>query len=164
MRFHDPYAAIPESEATGKEITAIEHLLALQSTLNSNAGILEKRIRSVPGAWAKFRTMQAMLNKIMDPLCMTLPSRRREQVSTVIRFGTFGVRVKGPVREKEWLTIRDEDLAAITQAAMANTCRLCVLEGREIKNCTLRKALTAVAAPNEPARYGCEYQNIEIDI
>ena len=145
----------------GKELKCVEYLVGMESRIAESGDALRDRLRLIPNGWRNFRLIFATLDRLLTALYETMPLKSRLYMGKITRDGEILIRFKPASRAPEWTVIRDDDLAVITNLAMASECAICLKQGREAKKCELRRALESFAPPHDghPAG-GCGYQNV----
>lgn len=140
---------IRRTDVTSKELRLIECIAGIQSRLEAGAHDLEKRIKSVPDLWRQWRIATVAMTKVMDGLYDTLPYRALERMDQLCRHGEWAMRPKSPMNKRTDVEIiLEKDFNVLINTAMSARCAFCMNEGKDIKNCELRKVLMNVAPPN----------------
>jgi len=145
----------------GKELKCVEYLVGMESRIAESGDALRERLRMVPNGWRDFRLIFATLDRLLRNLYSTIPNKGLLYLQKLTKHGEILIRFSPAARSKEWLLIKDDDLAVIVNLAMASECAICLKQGREAKKCELRKALENIAPPHEGHPVdGCGYQEV----
>ena len=142
----------------GRELKVIEWLLVLDSRFAEAGDALRGRLRHVPGGWRDWRLMETLCRKLLAEIYCTLPNKTMTYIERMRSFGEALVRFSPASRSPEWLLVRDVDMKAIINTAIAAECAVCMKEGKAIDRCPLRRAMIDLAPPHEEPETGCGYR------
>lgn len=79
---------------SGREYYALRELFGVVSTFNNCAGELDKRVRSIPGAYRDYRMIQSVAEKLVRKLLTTVPKNKLVQISKELKYTRIVVEVK----------------------------------------------------------------------
>lgn len=103
---------------------------------------LEKRLRSIPGAWRDISLLRSVLSKLVDRILETVPPEKLVSISRNMRCMTYRVYLSRPVTiPHDEVLVDGEDLEVLTRYAHGYTCVGC---DKDCNKCELGKALDHV--------------------
>ena len=142
----------------GRELRVIEWLLVLDARFAEAGDALRARLRHIPGGGRDWRLMETLCRKLLAEIYETLPVKTLTYMDRMRAHGEALVRFSPAARSPEWLLVRDVDLKAVINAAMAAECAVCMKEGKAIDRCPLRRAMIDMAPPHDDSETGCGYR------
>ena len=150
---------------TGDEIRMTVLLRIMWGTLNGKGGqALEKRLRSIPRGWMRYRQAMGLLGRMFEELTPTINDRQLAQINNTIRNGEVSVNLRrAGAYDDDMNVVRADQLAVVVGAAMRAECMLCVKDRADIKRCTLRKAIDALCPPESYETHTCVYRDLALD-
>ena len=124
--------------------------------------ILKERLGMIPGGWRRFRLAVTTVEKLLDELYATLPTRTLRHMQNLCRCGQIVIRPKPAVKlGDEVQIVGNEELKTIINSCVANECGICVKDRAGQKGCKLRKALMLIAPVAELPKDGhCTYLDV----
>lgn len=151
-------------ETTSKEVHAIEFLAGLDCQLVMSEKHIEQRLRSIPGAWQKYRTALTFIEKVLEQVYDTLPKKTLKHMEMLSKQGEVIIRPRPAVRYDDVQIVGSDDLKLLINKTIASECAVCLKDGGEVRSCPLRKALMTVVPPVElPKDSSCAYKNVALD-
>lgn len=152
---------LPVVEATSKEVHAVEFLAGLDCQLFTSQKHLEPRLKLIPGAWQKYRTALAMIERVLTQVYDTLPVKTLKHIEMLGRHGEVIIRPKPAVRCDDVQIVGSSDLKVLINKAIAAECAFCIKRGGDVRGCQMRKTMMNIAPPVEMPKDGsCAYQNV----
>ncbi len=130
-----------------REYAELKHLFGLVSAMQVTRPYLEKRLRTVPGAWRDFRLVQSVSQKLLERVLRTVPVNKLHQISGDLKNLRIDIRIDPFHRPGQEQTLKGyefvpvEALQVICGKATDAECMFCGKHGRAARKCTLRKAL-----------------------
>lgn len=102
---------------------------------------LERMSRRVPNGWRDLKMVSSRLNKLVENLLDTLPTKQLETMIAQMRISHLKVVMNeaGKAVDGQWIVPR-EDLAALADAVIGEKCMLC--DRDDWYNCNLRRIIT----------------------
>lgn len=133
---------IREKEASSRELHAIEYIAALDKRMADGERHLEERLKMVPDLWRQYRIARSALGKIVDGLYKTMELRALARLMRMNENSELVFRPRSPLNNAtDARVVLDKDLSTLVTYVLQNKCCFCLCEGKDIKNCDLRKAL-----------------------
>lgn len=134
MRRHDD----GEIEITRKEMDAIIWLFAACGRLDAMLPDLKELAGHIGD---KFPAMEAA----------------SDELGRDLRGDELTLRPRHVGRSNSSFTISKEDLAVLEIYARRSECSICMLSGKEVRQCPLRQTLLSISPPESFSPYRCEY-------
>ena len=150
---------------TGEEIRMTVLLRIMWATMDGKgAKTLEKRLRSIPRGWMRFRQAMGLLDRMFDTLVPTINDRQLAQINNTIKNGEVTVKLKrAGAYDDDMNVVRADALAVAVGTAMRAECMLCVKERADLKRCPLRKAIDELCPPESYKTSTCVYRDLALD-
>ena len=150
---------------TGEEIRMAVLLRIMWGSMNGKGGqALEKRLRSIPRGWMRFRQAMGLLDRMFDSLVPTINDRQLKQINNTIKNGEVAVKLRrAGVYDDDMNVVRADTLSVVVGTAMRAECMLCVKDRAEIKRCRLRKAIDELCPPQSYETMTCVYRDLALD-
>ena len=148
------------------ERNMIEYLAILNWLGSKYDAALERRLRTIRNGWRDWRCIRALLRRLVYALEYdTMSPQDRDRLDKRLRGGEILIRPRSAV-VVEYTLAEVNQLNTVATYACKNECSICMLEGREIKKCRLRRALMQLTPPKEPEpdRFGCEFRRLAMEI
>ena len=137
---------IRRSEASSRELHAVEFIAGLDERLNASRGYLEKRLRSVPDCYRQYRIAETAVGKVLTGLYSTMEVSALNHMLRVSNQSEIVIRPKSVLnRSTDSQVVLTKDLITVVNAAVGDACSMCIKTGRDVKRCELRKALLNMA-------------------
>lgn len=131
-----------QTEPNSRELRAIEYLCGLERGLTLYEKNLEPRLRSMNDMLRKYRMAKSYFSKVVTELFESLPPRTLLHLKRLNEHSELVFRSKTmATRSGDCRVVLDKDIVTLANYALSNQCCFCLKEGRDIKNCELRKAL-----------------------
>lgn len=125
---------------------------------------LEKRLRSIPRGWIRFRQAMGLLDRMFIDLEPTINDRQLCQINNTIRGGEISVQLRrADAYDDDMNVVRADTLGVVVGAAMRAECMICVKERADIKRCKLRKAIDELCPPESYETHTCVYRDLALD-
>ena len=149
-------------EANGRELFAIELLSVADKQLFENQEVLKERLKLVPNGWRNYRLAVTTVEKVLDGIYETLPSKTMAHMERLATYGQINIRPRPVIKIPDSVQIMGSDeLKVIINHAIENTCTICVKDHKEQKKCPLRKSLLHAAPTGEIHKDGrCTYMDV----
>ena len=133
---------------SGREYYALRELFGIVSSFNKCAGVLNERVRSIPGAYRDYRMIQTVAEKLMQKILTTVPQKKLVQISKELECTQVAVEVKreiSPSRNDESMItyVPQRALERITEKVVGYECLGCEKAGKDARRCQLRKDIEA---------------------
>lgn len=118
------------------------------STFNNCAGELDKRVRSIPGAYRDYRMIQSVAEKLVRKLLTTVPKNKLVQISKELKYTRIVVEVKPEITpsrdDGNLLTyVPQRALERIMEKVVGYECFCCEKAGKDARRCQLRRDIEA---------------------
>ena len=140
---------VKRTEANSREIRAIEYAAGLDMQLPSDGGYLKERLKSVPDLWRQYRIAKVAIDKVVEGLYETLPTKTLLRLNRLCTQGEIIFRPKSTLNKStDTQIVLDKDLKVLINAAMGSKCAFCVKTGKESRKCELRNALMNIVPPD----------------
>lgn len=151
-----------KSELNALEIHGIEFLAGLDAQLYRFNGPLEPRLKSIPNGWRDYRLAMTLVEKVLDKLYDTMPTKTLLKFQRLNEISEVIVRPRPASRKGQYMQIVDnDDLKLLINKAIEHECAICMRRGGEVRSCPLRRALMDIAPPEELVKDGsCNYQAV----
>lgn len=131
-----------QTEPNSRELRAIEYLSGLEKGLSLYEKDLEPRLREMTDMLRKYRMAKTYFGKVIIEIFESLPPRTLLHLRRLNEHSELVFRSKNiATRSGDCRVVLDKDLVTLANCAITNECCMCLKEGREIKNCEIRKAL-----------------------
>lgn len=138
-------------------------IMILRNTLKRNAESCRDRLKKQSKTgWRDICLLCSLVDKVQAALMQTIPDRQYMQLLELANKGKLRIDMPGPARLKTYSLVDNDDLATLAEFAFRDQCAMCVLEGKDARDCRLRNALLTSAPPDtirETHSCGCEYQD-----
>lgn len=132
--------------ANAREIHSVEFLAGLDAQLIEGQETLRERLQKIPGGWRRFRLAVTTVEKLLDDICATLPTKTLLHMQRICQYGQIIIRPKPMVKLGDEVQIIGEtELRMLINTCIKNECAICVKNRAEQKGCKLRKALHDIA-------------------
>lgn len=133
---------------SGREYYALRELFGVVSTFNNCAGELDKRVRSIPGAYRDYRMIQSVVEKLVRKLLTTVPKNKLVQISKELKYTRIVVEVKPEITpsrdDGNLLTyVPQRALERIMEKVVGYECFCCEKAGKDARRCQLRRDIEA---------------------
>ena len=133
---------IKEKEASSRELHAIEYIAALDKRMNDGERHLEERLKMVPDLWRQYRIARTAIDKVVEGLYKTMELRALYRLMRMSDNSELVFRPRSPLNDAtDARVVLDKDLSVLVTHVLQNKCCFCLNEGKDVKNCELRKAL-----------------------
>ena len=149
--------------ANAREIHVIEFLAGLDCQLISAQEILKPRLDTIPNGWRDFRLGATRIEKVLDAVYATLPTKPLQHMDRLHRYGEVVLRPKPLIKiPGDMVQIVDnDDLKLLINTTIAAECAMCVKDAREQKKCKLRAVLENIAPTEAIHKNGlCAYVDV----
>lgn len=115
---------------------------------------LERMSRRVPNGWRDLRMVSSRLNKLVENLLDTLPTKQLETMIAQMRISHLRIATNdvGKSDESMWLVPR-EDLTALVTAIVVEKCLLC--DRDDWYNCRIRRIVKDLPVDIKNVPNGC---------
>lgn len=155
---------LPIIPANARKLHNIEFLAGLDAQLIQGQKILEPRLRQIPGAWRNFRLAVSCVEKVIEGVYDTLPTRTLQRMDKLARFGQIIIRPKPLIKMPDDVQIvQTDDLKLLINAAIAAECAVCLKDAKAQKKCMLRRALENIAPTAAVHENGlCAYTDVAV--
>ena len=147
-------------ELNSYEIAGIEYLAAIDSQLVHSEKHLEARLKSIPDAWRQYRIAQTAIEKALDALYATVPTKVLLHMQRLASNGEVVIRHKSITKTNDAQLVPEDVLKLLINLAMESQCAICLKDGKEAKRCKLRKGLMLIAPPDKVNESGCSYSDV----
>ena len=148
---------------SGRELKVIEFLLALESRINESGDALRTRLGHIPNGWRDWRLMSSLCTKLLGEIYDTLPDKTLLYMDKMRVHGEALIRFSPAARTPEWLLVKDTDLKALINVAIASECAVCMKEGKAIERCKLRRAMYDMTPPHDETENDCGYREVAVN-
>ena len=123
---------------SGREYYALRELFGVVSTFNNCAGELDKRVRSIPGAYRDYRMIQSVAEKLVRKLLTTVPKNKLVQISKELKYTRIVVEVKPEITpsrdDGNLLTyVPQRALERIMEKVVGYECFCCEKAGKDAR-------------------------------
>lgn len=165
----------PDKDADGRfhfserEYYATRELFGVVSTFNRYAGLLERRVREIPGGWRDLRMLMAVSEKLLKNILRTVPKKKLAAIQKELRNTEVTVNVRNTVAppaktDTDGFTyVSSRALERITQRVVDYECFCCEKTGADAKKCQLRKDIEATYMFEYPCQKGeCPFAGMSI--
>lgn len=132
---------------SGREYYALRELFGMVSSFNKCAGDLEKRVKTVPGAWRDYRLLMVLSEKLMQKVLDTIPKKKLLQIRRDLSHTTCEIKVGMDVsgrRAEGFCYVPDDALVNTVERVINWECLFCEKRGSSVKQCPIRKDLEAL--------------------
>lgn len=148
--------------ANARELHSIEFLAGLDCQLKGGEDTLRERLHMIPNGWRDYRLAVTRLERVLDAIYATLPTRTLLHMQRLCQCGEIVIRPKPAIRLPDDVQIVDsQDLRMLINATICAECAMCVKDAREQKSCKLRKALERIAPTAALDKDGlCAYTDV----
>lgn len=146
------------------EMDVVRKLGLVDYVMEHHSGVLEKRLRTIPDGWRRYRLLKSLLDKLLVEVFCTVPQGQMRAIDMLFRRGEIIIRPKSAAPEKGMVIAPVEDILRVTEAAMRGECEYCLKTAAEVKGCKLRKAMTNVAPPDDYPLGGCGYRALAAEM
>ena len=115
---------------------------------------LERMSRRVPNGWRDLKMVSSRLNKLVENLLDTLPTKQLETMIAQMRISHLRIVTNdvGKSDESKWLVPRDE-LTELVAAVVDEKCLMC--DKTDWYNCNLRRIITDLPVDVTNVPNGC---------
>lgn len=148
-----------------KEKHLLEMLLTAISELNSGKSVLRERLNIVdPKANRYLACALGLILRVRDTVYASTPTRQMQYIQRMTHEGVVVFCIDRTLVPKGYVSISNDDVNVLAEAATRDRCSLCLLDARDSKNCPLRKVLLDVWPPEKMPKYGrCPYKDVIFD-
>ena len=148
--------------ANAREIHSIEFLAGLDAQLVQGQETLRDRLKLIPNGWRDYRLAVTRLERVLDAIYATLPTRTLLHMQRLCQCGQIIIRPKPAIRLPDDVQIvNTDDLRMLINAAISAECAMCVNDAAGQKSCKLRKALERIAPTAALKENGlCAYTDV----
>lgn len=148
--------------ANAREIHSIEFLAGLDCQLKGGEDTLRERLRLIPNGWRDYRLAVTRLERVLDAIYATLPTRTLVHMQRLCQYGQIIIRPKPAIKLPDDVHIVDaDDLRMLINATISAECAMCVKDAAGQKGCKLRKALERIAPTAAVHENGlCAYTDV----
>ena len=147
-------------DANAHEVHAIEFIAGLDAQLSNNERYLEKRLKSIPDGWRKYRCAKKLLEQVIDGLYDTLPTKTMLHMQRLLNSGEIVIRPKPIIRDYVQI-IPNDTVEFLINEVIKNNCALCLDRGSDVKKCKIRKIMVTIAPTGDYPKDGsCCYQHV----
>lgn len=145
-----------------EEMKRLIMCMAFLNQIRDCSAVVKKRVSYQKGKgrmYGMWRCAVGMLDKVMTCIYDGLPLKSLRHMYAMSKGGEVMVRMKPTAEHGHGDSVLlNEDLVVLLNAAMEGKCSLCIADGREARDCELRKTLMAVMPPDElPKTDICPY-------
>ena len=158
---------IPKTPPNGHERELLIELMILRNGFHKNVEACKDRLKKLGTTWRDAKLLMTLVDKVQIAMLDTVPDKQFEQYVTLARKGRLRVDLPGPVHEKTYSFVSNDDLGVLTEYALRGECSMCMLSGKEARDCPLRQALLPVGPPEKVEKdysCGCEYSKYASEI
>lgn len=121
------------------ETDSVFALIASQMELEKAKRVMERRLRTIPGAWRDISLLCAVLSKLIDKILETVPIDKLQQLQRNMKYMSYRVYMAKPVTiPKDEVVVSGEDMEVLTRYAHEYSCIAC---DKDCNKCELGKAL-----------------------
>lgn len=153
MRRHDD----GEIEITRKEMDAIIWLFAACGRLDAMLPDLKELAGHIGDKFPAMEAASDELGRDLLAIVEALPEKARRHIGGVLHGDELTLRPRHVGRSNTSFTISKEDLAVLEIYARRSECSICMLSGKEVRQCPLRQTLLSISPPESFSPYRCEY-------
>lgn len=145
-----------------REKTGMEMILACANEMHRSGEALKPRLKmGNPKGWAFFRAALALLDKSLNLIFDTTPTRQLQQLQTMCKTGHVQLVHSAAVTPVGYTPVKVTDVNVLCAGAVNGKCAVCVEDGLSARQCPLRKSLMTIWPPKELPKYGdCPYQGV----
>lgn len=139
------------------EQTRVLLLAGLNDNLIKGQAELRKRLELIPNGWRQYRLAVATVDRLLTQIYATMTPKQLQSHAHAMANSVCGVKLKMASNSTEWVHVNEIDLDLVICIAMQHECRWCIRNDHEVRRCKLRRALSAIAAPDNVPKHGCGY-------
>lgn len=153
---------LPIIPANARELHNIEFLAGLDAQLIQGQEILKPRLQKIPNAWRNYRLAASCIEKVLDSVYATLPSKTLVHMQRLCQCGQIVIRPKPAIKMPDDVHIvMADDLKFLTNTAIEAECAMCIKDAAQQKKCKLRRALENIAPTEAIHENGmCAYTDV----
>ena len=159
-----------ERPLSGKEYAALQSLFAALSSLSVTTPTLEKRARTVPGAWRDLRMMQTKCDTVMQRLLTTVPVNKLRHIRADIEHARVYVKVEAPglnsMSTEGFSYVPTDTVNALLAYVCEHDCMLCDNTPEQARTCETRKMIEKALPHEIDAADGahCKFSDISLGL
>lgn len=125
---------LPILNANARELHIIEFVAGLHAQVKQGEEILRARLAEIPGGWRDWRTASGRIQKTMDGIYQTLPTKTLKHMQRLCDCGEVVIRPKPMIKMPDDVQIvLKDDLKLMINRVISAECAMCVKDGREQK-------------------------------
>lgn len=147
-----------QSLMSGNEKREIELLIALHESTDQGK-VLEKRMRDA-GVWQLYRTAKGSLDKVVAGLCRTMPDKQLRNLTHYLSHAEVTVKLPSVSKSPSYTHLHKDEVVFLLDKIMNAECKYCMLEGKEIDKCQLKKVLDNFGVDLEEKPFFCKYSGL----
>ena len=153
-----------EMPLSQSEYDALKYLMAAFTSTKRAAERLEKRMRTVPGAWEDISLCADKLLEVFEALLPTIPNKKLRMIQSELDRIELYIRMKGAapydIDRYDHMILPRKTVDTLTKAAYEQNCTLCDLKGDRMKRCPVRRTLAETLPYELPKTDGlsCPFQ------
>ena len=147
-------------EMNSRELHRFELIACLDMQLHGGQECLKTRLQTIPDGWRRYRSITAMLGRLISEIYQTMPTNRIKYMENLCAHGEVLVRIKPAAKTDENVLVPTSALKVLVNGAMLQKCRYCFEDRAGIKACELRKALIEAAPPIDLNMGDCPYRHV----
>ena len=153
---------LPILNTNARELHIIEFVAGLHAKVKQGEEILRDRLGVIPGGWRDWRTASGRIQKVLDGIYQTMPTKTLKHMQRLCDCGEVVIRPKPMIKMPDDVQIvLKDDLKLMINRVISAECAMCVKDGREQKKCALRKALENIAPTAAVHKNGlCAYVDV----
>ena len=149
-----------------REVTKAENqfnlaIMIIRNELARRSDVMRDRLAATQHGWRDLKLLMYLVDHIQDAITRTLPEKDVRKYVNYAQHGKLTIDFPGAVETPSHMAIEKRDLNDLANYAIYGKCTTCFAEGKEIKQCPLRKILLQIAPPDELTDHsrimGCEY-------
>ena len=132
-----------KKKLTQTEYRAMWAIIGATNTLAFDLDKIQKRLKSMPGAWRDARCALKMLQKTMSAVLSTIPAEGKLSLIQQMKYTVTRTVTETPGLntgiDKSVLYMDENAYIRLCSRAMADNCFYCMKSGKEFKRCKLFK-------------------------
>lgn len=129
----------PISRLRADETNVLFALYASLQEIDNAKRDMEKRLRTIPGAWRDISLLRSVLSKLLDRIFETIPTEKLLSLHKNMKHMSYRIYFARPVTsDPDDVIVSGEDMEVLTRYAHDYGCTAC---DRDCNKCDLGKAL-----------------------
>ena len=158
---------------TGREYYALRALFGVISGFASSLGYLEKRAKGVKNLWRDLRLVQAVAEKSLDRVLLTVPADKLMHIHKDLKNIKISIDVQRETptlpqkKEDTYCYVPEQSIDLLIQSTLEWQCFSCEKSKRECKRCDIKKALDKIVpyeVPENKVTDACKYSGLNYDM